>query len=199
MNIIGRSFQSLYGKPCWGLRYCRQLNLSMNFGKPSLHIREPFHSSSKSEVVRRVMARRQVTVRGQWWLWVLCSYWRLTSEGVELATGSSSHRRIERAMAQLKGQALVGVDVQPRTGATRFMFDLGCVLQCRRFQRDSDAELWMLYKPSGYVLAVHGNGTFSHQRGTEAEKQLQPICAREGHRDRLKKEKPMKARADDDR
>jgi hypothetical protein len=33
----------------------------------------------------------------------------------------------------------------------------------------------MLYKPSGYVLSVHSNGTFSHQRATAVEKSLQPI------------------------
>jgi len=78
-------------------------------------------------------------------------------------------------MAQLAGQELVSVAVEPETGATRFVFDLGCVLHCRRFKRDTDDELWMLYKPSGYVLSVHGNGTFSHQRGTEVEKRLKPI------------------------
>ena len=99
----------------------------------------------------------------------------MTSDNRELATGSSSIRRIERATAQLAGQELVSVAVQPEMGATRFVFDLGCVLHCRRFERDTDAELWTLYKPSGYVLSVHGNGTFSHHRGTEVEKHLQPI------------------------
>jgi hypothetical protein len=120
-------------------------------------------------------SRRRVTVRGEWWLWIYCCYWRLTSGDLELATGSSSMLRIERATAQLEGQELVSVAVEPETGATRFTFDLGCVLHCRRFERDSDAELWMLYKPSGYVLSVHSNGTFSHQRATVVEKRLQPI------------------------
>jgi hypothetical protein len=136
----------------------------MNFGTPSLHIREPFITNEKSEIVRRMAARRCVTVRGEWWLWVNCCYWRLSSQGSELATGSSSLKRIERAVAELSGQALVSIGVRPTTGATRFGFDLGCVLECRRFERNSDAELWMLYKPRGYVLSVNGNGTFSHQR-----------------------------------
>jgi hypothetical protein len=174
-QAVDRSFQPLYGQLCWGLRYDRNLNLSMNFGKPSLHVREPFSTDSTSEAVRRMASRRRVTVRGEWWLWLYCCYWRLTSGDLELATGSSSFRRIERATAQLDGQELVSVAVEPETGATRFAFDLGCVLHCRRFERDTDAELWMLYKPSGYVLSVHGNGTFSHQRATEVEKRLQPI------------------------
>ena len=66
----------------------------------------------------------------------------------------------------------MSIVVEPETGATHFAFDLGCVLHCRRVERDTDAELWMLYKPSGYVLSVHGNGTFSHQRTTEGEKRI---------------------------
>lgn len=174
-KVIDRSFQPLYGRPCWGLRYDRMLNLSLNFGKPSLRIREPFNTDSTSEAVRQLASRRRVTVRGEWWLWLYCCYWRLTTGELELATGSSSLRRLERATAQLEGQDLVSVAVEPQTGATRFAFDLGCVLHCRRFERDADAELWLLYKPSGYVLSVHGNGTFSHQRAAEVEKRLQPI------------------------
>ena len=172
---IDKWFQPLYGHPCWGLRYDRNLNLSMNFGKPSLEIREPRSTESKSEAVQRMASRRRVTVGGEWWLWIYCCYWRLTSDNLDLATGSSSFRRIEKATAQLAGQKLVSVAIEPATGATRFVFDLGCVLRCRRFERDTDAELWMLYKPSGYVLSVHANGTVSHQRGTEVEKRLQPI------------------------
>ena len=125
-KIIEGSFKPLYGQPAWGLHHERHLNLSMNFGKPSIRIREPYSTDSRSEVVRQMAARRQVTVRGEWWLWVYLCYWRLTSDGLELATGSSSIRRIERATAQLEGQALVSVDVEPETGATRFVFDLGC-------------------------------------------------------------------------
>jgi hypothetical protein len=166
INRIVREFQPLASHPCWGLHYERYLNLSMNFGTPSLTIREPYQSGSKSENVRRMAACRGVTVRGKWWLWIYCSYWRLSSRGVQLATGSSSSRRIQRALGQLEGQKLVSAEVKALTGATRFTFDLGCTLECRRFERDQDAELWMLYKPNGYVLSMHGNGTCSHQRGS---------------------------------
>jgi len=164
-SAIDRSFQPLYGHPCWGLHFERNLNLSMNFGKPSLRVREPYDTDSKSKAVRRMASRRMVTVHGQWWLWFYCCCWRLTCGDLRLATSSSALRRIKRATVQLDGQKLVSLAVTPETGATRFDFDLGCVLHCRRFERDSDAELWMLYKPSGYVLSVHANGTFSHQRG----------------------------------
>lgn len=164
-RILKTSFQSLYGKPCWGVRHDRQLNLSMNFGTPSLDIREPYVTKFESEAAKSMASRRNVTVRGEWWLWIYCSYWRLTSDNRRLATGSSSARQIEWAIQQLDGQKLVSTVVNPESGATRFVFDLGCVLGCRRLERNSDQELWMLYKPSGYVLSMHGNGVISHQRG----------------------------------
>lgn len=150
-------------------------NLSMNFGKPSLKIREPFPTASKSEVVQCLAARRRVTVHGQWRLWLWCCHWKLSIHNEFLATGSSSARRIERAIVRLDGQKLTGVRVHPFTGATRFAFDLGVVLDCRRFEKGSDENLWSLYQPSGFVLTVNGNGTFSHQRGSDTTKRLRRI------------------------
>ena len=50
-KIIEKSFQVFRTQPCWGIHHVRILNLSMNFGKPSLHIREPQNINSKSEAV----------------------------------------------------------------------------------------------------------------------------------------------------
>ena len=163
-KIIDKTFRPLYGEPCWGVYYDRQLHLSMNFGEPSLEVREPFKTNTGSNLARRMAASRRITIRGEWWLWICCCYWRLTFDGLGVTTDSSSLRQIERATKQLDGQKLVSVEVEPDTSATRFIFDLGCVLRCRRIKRDSDADLWMLYKPRGFVLSVRGNGTFSHQR-----------------------------------
>jgi hypothetical protein len=174
-NIISRTFQPLFGQPCWGLRHERMFNLSLNFGKPSLYIREPSNIKSKSEAVRQLHMRRLITVRGQWWLWIYCSYWRLSTKGKKFATGSSSQRKIEKVIKQLEGENLMSVEIESTTGATRFNFDLGGILECRRFERDTDDELWMLYKPNGYVLSVHGDGTFSHQLASAAEEKSQSL------------------------
>lgn len=174
-KIIDRTFQSLIGSPCWGLHYDRTLNLSLKFGKPSLRIREPFITDSTSDIVQRLAARRLVTVRGEWKLWIYCCYWQLTSDDLKLASGSSSLRQIEQAIIQLDGQKLVSVAINPDTGATRFSFDLGYVLHCRRFERKSSDELWTLYKPNKYVLSVYGNGTFSHSRSNKVKSRIQPI------------------------
>lgn len=159
-RLIDSQLQPLFGLPCWGLHHAPQLNLSLNFGPPSLEIREPrVAAEGSSEAIRQHLARRQVTVHGKWWLWLRLCYWRLDLHGERLATGSSSNRRIELALFELSGQKLVSVRVDSETGATSFEFDLGCRLNCRRFSKDAADELWVLYRPQGDVVSVYGDGT----------------------------------------
>lgn len=75
----------------------------------------------------------------------------------------------------LDGQKLTHVDLDPRTGKTRFEFDLGGVLEARRFDRAFDIELWLLYKPNGYVLSVRGDGQYNHEPGTSHNENWKPI------------------------
>ncbi len=56
--------------------------------------------------------------------------------------------------------------MNPDTGATAFSFDLGSVVEVRRFERTSTDELWILNKPNGYFLSVRGDGTYDHVPGS---------------------------------
>jgi hypothetical protein len=67
------------------------------------------------------------------------------------------------------------VEVNPRTGATRFDFDLGGRLEVRRMERNSEDDLWMLYEPNGYVLCVRGDGRYSHAFGSDRDVDLYEI------------------------
>jgi hypothetical protein len=171
MNVkaVVKTFEPLLGQPCWGLYYHRNMNLSMSFGKPKLYVNQ----STRSEPIsNREPQRRQTWVRGEWWLWIYRSAWRLFENGrLTAATGYSS-RWIDRAAAQLEGRRLVGVEVHSSTGATRFAFERSWLLECRRCEREGDAEFWMLFRPSGFVLSVHGNGTSSNRRAAEVEANL---------------------------
>lgn len=159
--------RSLYGLPCWGLHYDRQLNLSINFGQPSLSIREPYETESTSTFVQRLAAQRNVAVRGEWWLWLRLCHWQLCLNNQVQATGASSRRRIEQAMSGLSGQKLVTLSVNAINGQTQFQFDLGGQLTCRRMNRHCDDELWSLYRPKGRVLVMYANGTYQHGRSSD--------------------------------
>jgi hypothetical protein len=156
---IARYFRPLIGKVCWGVNYERQLNLSMNFGAPSLHIREPRISKSKLRVVREAFARRLVTVRGDWWLWVYLARWKLSVRTAPSISDSTPIRQMKRALDELSGQQLKSVSTDTKTGATTFTFDLGAKLaitpQLRR-----RSELYLLYRPAAHTLVVWNEGTF---------------------------------------
>ena len=93
------------------------------------------------------------------------------------ASRSNSARR--RALGRLDGQRLIAVSVVHTTGLTRLIFDLGAVLEIRRVSAAEPDEMWLLYKPSGYVLAVRGRGEYDHRRGTStAQPQWRAIRAR---------------------
>jgi len=138
----------------------------LNFGKPSLRVREPLKTRSKSPRIKLWASTRNVTVSGRWWLWLCRCRWGLSRHGELLATDSSSGRTIESALRILAGQKLTGVKVKRESGATHFAFDLGCELDCRRSATTTDAELWCLHLPSGKVLAVHGDGSYSCESGS---------------------------------
>lgn len=171
MNIIEKGFSPLCGKPCWGVVYDSHTNLAMNFGDPYLVIREPYSTESKLKRVQEQASRRQVHVRGQWWLWIFYASWRVYRKGQLLGGYSSSFRKGSIAAHFLDGQKLIAVKTNAKTGETRFEFDLEGVLEVSRFKKDDDSsDLWLLYKPNGYVLSVHGDGTYDHAPGSGIDK-----------------------------
>ncbi len=175
MKTIASATKGLIGKLCWGVEWERQLNLSMSFGDPKLRIREPYVSKSPSQRVREIASCRNVKVKGKWWLWVFCAYWRIVIPNTVTAKNSSPLRIKKTAMARLNGQKLVNVRANDHDGSTEFAFDLGAVLQVRPFQKGDDADVWTLYKPNGYVVWVRGDGKFTHAKGTIPGDKLVPI------------------------
>jgi hypothetical protein len=180
MDVISKTFKQLYGKPCWSVKYDPQLNLSLSFGEPVLRIREPYKTKSKSKRIRRLAASRHISIKGAWWLWIYGSYWRLSQDGKTIARSSSTTRKIKMGMESHGGQKLTHVNLDPRNGKTRFEFDLGGVLEARRFDRASDIELWLLYKPNGYVLSIRGEGQYNHTLGSSHDENWKPIGGNHG-------------------
>ena len=163
---IERIFAPIYGQPCWGVNYERYLNLSLNFGPPHLSVREPHSSAARSKVVRRKAARRLVTVRGRWWLWIYVSYWRLSYNGVIVSNQRwPAPRKMPDMLHDLEGQKLTCVRANPQTGATRFDFDLGAKLEVWKLDDDEVYELWTLYvySPRRRVFSLHSDGSLTSQ------------------------------------
>jgi hypothetical protein len=177
METIAAVFKNLHGIPSWNVHRGYGTFLTMEFGKPHLEIREPIESKASSKRVRDHFARRMVTVRGDWHLWIYCCRWKVFEES-RLVGDCTSNRRIDRAAHLLDGQALVNVESTSRGTRWVFTFDLGARLETRPYNRIS--EQWLLYEPKGKCLCVSANGRFSYGPANQSpdKERWRPIAPR---------------------
>ncbi len=150
----------LIGCPVWLVKKGHGSFLTFEAGLPRLLVQEPRAVASDSESVRRAYARRLVTVRGDWHLWIYMCNWRISADGALLAHSESSDQEIDRAASALDGQKIVAVAIDPSTGGSRFEFDLGRSLECSPYEPGDD-EVWMLFTPEKQVLNWRADGVYS--------------------------------------
>ena len=166
-DMISKIFQPIYGKPCWQVQQGYGSFLTLEFGDPHLHIREPRQASEQAtEKVRKNAARRSVYVHGDWHLWIYICDWRIYLKDQELADNTSNRRTIKKAIVALDGQALTKVTVNQALKSI-FEFDLGCRLEVFPNYDDFDktVDLWLLYEPSGCVFTLRADGYYDHNPG----------------------------------
>jgi hypothetical protein len=104
-------------------------------------------------------------VEGEWHLWIHEPDWELSWRGTSIARRESDIALIEKALAFLDGQALQRVTVDPTNGATRFEFDLGCVLETWPRPRPEHHEYlrdqWHLFhRPAEWCISVREDGRY---------------------------------------
>ena len=145
----------LVGQYCWGVSWDSQLNLSMQFGEPLLHVHQ--HKPAK----------RYAEPKGRWWLWVYLAHWRVSFPDGRAITGTSPDAKRALGLFRLEGQALINAQVDGATARTRLGFDLGGLLEIRRISARDPEELWLLYRPRQYILTARGDGMYSHGPGTK--------------------------------
>lgn len=164
--IFERVFRKLYGKPCWGVRNCVGSDITFEFGRPHLEIREPMIASPKSSKrIRELYARRGVHVHGEWHLWVWWSDWEIFQKGKRLGS-DRSRSNFERAVRSLDGQKLVKFSINHSGMRCVFEFDLGGILLTYAYNPEGDQ--WQLFEPSGHVLTLRGDKKYSYTRSNQA-------------------------------
>jgi hypothetical protein len=113
------------------------------------------------------MQSRLVVPYGAWRLAVRLARWRLQLPNDEPVSGArDSNTRRAPALRCLNGQRFVDGRVDECTGFTRLEFDLGGVLELRRFSANELEELWSLYRPNDFVLTIRNDGRYQHERAT---------------------------------
>lgn len=168
MSIIAEIFTPMYGKPCWQCRQGHGSFLTLEFGEPHVHIKEPRPvSEHASERIRKNASRRSVRVQGDWHLWIYLCDWRIFSDTQLLAADNSKRRVIRRATSELEGQLLTRVSVDNTSCVSLFEFDSGGKIEAipNTTVYESTDALWLLYEPSGDVLTLRADGQYCHLPG----------------------------------
>lgn len=129
--------------------------LTLEFGEPHLCVREPRKPGPGSTPKhRKHYARRLVTLRGDWHLWIYGCDWAIYDRRKQIADSEASDRRIAQAAAILDGQALEKASIHYRGGR----------LVVKSWPPEYEA--WLLYEPDERVLTLRADKTFSHVEGS---------------------------------
>jgi hypothetical protein len=159
MRRIKKSFKPILGLPCWGVKNGWGSFITLEFGHPTLCIREPYTSKSPSKKIRGRAAQRLVFPRGQWHLWIYCCEWKV-KVGSKVIGDWITEAKYEQAIEVLNGQILTAIKaLRGGTGWT-FEFDLGATLETRTYDRSS--EQWMLFESNNKVLTVRADKKYSY-------------------------------------
>lgn len=168
MHPILEAFEPIFGMPCWLTRRGHGSFVTMEFGQPVLDISEPrpmpLHIANAPDHTQKRLAQ----ITGQWHLWIYLCNWSVALDGTQLAHDKSDGVTINRALGILDGQALTGLQIEPRDAKTRFAFDLGCTLStwpnAVRTNQDEPDTQWSLIsvrQPADEILAVRADGRYA--------------------------------------
>jgi hypothetical protein len=151
---IAKVFANIIGKPAWLVRRGYASYLTFEFGEPHLEFREPIPDSKIG-----LLRRRNISVRGDWHLWIRSCDWRVTVDGGEVARSESADHLIDAAARALDSRQLLAVDVD-RTGSCRFTLELGALLETTPYDDDRQTDQWLLFAPDGNVLTLRGDAKY---------------------------------------
>jgi hypothetical protein len=160
---VDRAFEQVIGLPCWYVRRRRRCQIHMEFGAPHHRIEEVTDLLVSVPGLPPSAPRRDNAIEGEWHLWIQTRHWELSWRGSSIASSESVMPAIDKALAFHDGQAIERVTVDPANGATRFEFDLGCVLATwpRPEPSEYGREQWTLFRRStATVFAVREDGWY---------------------------------------
>ena len=162
------AFGPVLGSPCWNVKPGQGAFITLEFGQPQIDFREPREAThAKSPRIKKLYARRGVTLRGEWHLWIYCCYWNFFLNG-QFIGDSQSEKGIQNSVRELNGQKLIGVVANHLPGRSVFEFDLGGRLTTRPYDKpyETPSPQWMLFEPSGNVLTFRADGYYSSHPGS---------------------------------
>jgi hypothetical protein len=162
---IQNLFKPLKGQMAWNVRGGHGSFLTFEFGEPHVSVREPIVPQPTSSArAQRNLKRRQVSIVGDWHLFVQYCDWKISVvEGsLDSKAVTSSH---DECLADLDGQRLVAVASGPLPNSWKFEFDLGGLLEIRPSATyEPTDDMWSLHRWNGDIAAVQNDGTLAFEK-----------------------------------
>lgn len=140
------------GQMVWQVRRGLSNSLTMEFGNPRLVIREALPPSQiKSEgEIGEPLAKRRVSVYGDWHLWIQHTDGAVVTRGQMRAT-SESEEEIDRALRHVDGLVLMDIQYRQAEEMIVLMFEGDCEIQMTSFSPSPHGTIFC-----GIIFAVHG-------------------------------------------
>ena len=138
-------FQSLIGKPAWGVALGDGSFLTLEFGE-----------ALQAETVANDSQSEKRKIHGTGHLWVYCCAWRIETPDDVLAYSEDDRSRLTTIVHVLNGKSLESVEINFPHGDTLLHFSGRLILRLIPIHAHH-YEHWMLYIPEGVL--VFGPGT----------------------------------------
>ena len=158
MQCPEEAFLPLVGQLVRSVRRGYGTFLTLEFGSPHLVVREPIVASPEAPPrVRKRLARRRVTVAGDWHLWVQYAQWKIQTENYSTASEDADAALIEGALEELDGQRLTSSSEGPEPHSCILRFDLNASLHIRP-SSETDDDQWSIYEANGRIASCSNRG-----------------------------------------
>jgi hypothetical protein len=131
----------------------------MEFGSPHLTVREPIAASSgASPKVKRNLAKRRISIVGNWHLWIKYAEWEIHTTSYSMRSQDLEFALIEEALSELDGQILLSADPGEIPYSCLLKFDLGASLHIWPSPEIGDDQ-WSIYEFGGSILSCKTDGS----------------------------------------
>jgi hypothetical protein len=162
MNVF-EVFKPLTGVMCWGCKRGYGSFITLEFGQPSLVIREPVaHGAAPGSLVGKRLQRRRVTVVGDWHLWIESARWRVEVGDQSVESVDLDPRKLDDCLDTLSGQILQQVDFDGSSLEIVWTFDGGGQLSARP-EPMVDGDCWSLFNPKGVSVTFRSDGNLEYE------------------------------------
>lgn len=157
-----KAIHPLLGKIVWHPKHSTGSMISLEFGEPTMQVREPKTPSDTSKalspLIQKKLLSRFVVLKGQYSLLFSECSWVLQLDGSEFAHSESSADLIGRSIEGLQGQKIVEIGCRiEKFLQFEFTFDLGLRILTKSL-KSSDLHFDLFDNVANKILSVRGDG-----------------------------------------